>query len=286
MPGISDNKTTGKRGGGNADMTFFSGIEDIVLPDELPEEDVSVPEKEKEYSSEYEQWLEENLKESKGYGQKVAYEGELPKEDNSWYENSTHAAYDRQMEDAQAKIRALKERDAKIKAREDFIHDMMPKWSNGYSGDPNHFWAVLGSVVWYGATALAGAGMGYITGLRGTDMIPMAGVGGVIGAIIRYNGKEGFSLTEAMQRGSVEIGLCVAGLIIGLLGLFMEPSYKLILVLAGVFSSAGVLVRERVFFARSKTEIFFKMLPFIIATSSLIALIFIYKQLKASGYLC
>lgn len=284
MSDTDKNMTAGGRKGRDADMAFLSGIEDIVLPDELPEEDAPAPKKEKEYSSEYEQWLEENLKEAKGYGQKVAYEGELPKEDNSWYENSTHAAYDRQMADAQARIRALKERDAKIKAREDFIHDSLPNL-HGYSGDPNHFWAMLGSMVWYGATALAGAGLGYCFGLRGADMIPMAGVGGVIGAIIRYNGKEGFSLTEAMQRGAVEIGLCIAGLILGLLGLFMEPSYKLILILAGVFSSAGVLVRERVFFVRPWTEVFFKMLPFIIATPSLITLIYVYKLLKASGYL-
>lgn len=284
MPENTDNKTTGGRIGRGVDITSISGIEDIVFDDDISADEIKTP-AEDVSDEDYEKWLEENLKESKGYGQKVSYEGEIPEGDGSWYDNSTHAAYDAQMADAQARIRALKERDAKIKAREDFIHDMMPKWNNGYSGDPNHFWAQLGSVVWYGASALAGAGIAFAAGRRGVDMVPMAGVGGLIGAIIRYNGKEGYSLFESMQHGAVEIGLLIASLIIGVWSFFGHVPYQAMLLLAGGFSALGVFFRERIFFARPMTEVFYKTLLYIIVPPIVIGVITAYYMLKEAGYL-
>lgn len=283
MPEDANNKTIGGRSGRDADMAFLSGIEDIVLPDELPEE-TSPPPQKTEYSSEYERWLEENLKEAKGYGQKISYEGEIPEEDGSWYENSTYAAYDKQMAEAQQLIVSLKEQDAKNKARDDFIHDILPRmnsWQN-YSGDPGHFLAMIGSILWYGVSAGAGAGVAFACGSRGTDMIPFAGVGGLIGAIIRYNGKEGYSLTEAMAHGAAEIGLLIASFVIGVWSFFGNVPYQAILLIAGAFGALGVVVRERIFFVRPWTEAFFKALPYLLAPPVGIALVIVYHMLQAA----
>lgn len=283
MPETNENKISGGRLGRGVDITSISGIEDIVFEDDLDDEVVETPTEEID-NEEYERWLEESLKESKGYGQKVSYEGEIPEGDGSWYENSTHAAYDKQMAETQQLIVALKEQDAKNKARDDFIHDILPRmnsWQN-FSGDATQFLSMIGSAAWYLITALAGAGISFAFGRKGVDMIPWAGIGGVIGAIIRYNGKERYSLTEAILHGFTEIGLFVAAFIIGVWSFFGNMPYVAMLLLAAFFGAAGLFIREKIFFSRPASEAFFKALPILMIPPIVLV---IYFLLELCGFI-
>ena len=249
------------------------GVGDIDLSEEYFEEKIkameeaekNAPEKPK---TEYEQWLEEGLKKDKGYGVKESYEGDTEPEADS-YRDSTYEHYDKWQAETQQLIRNLKARDARNKARDDNLNDMMYvggilKGGSGteHPGDPQRFFDMLIHGAWFMISSLAVAGVFFGFGARGYDLLVPFGLGTVVGAIVRYNGKEGYTMTEALQHGSVEIAILVATLISWMISLIFGGNMILFTLLGGACAIVGEYIKQRVFMARSSSESFHKAATF------------------------
>ncbi|MBQ1433741.1 MAG: hypothetical protein IIZ09_11665 [Ruminococcus sp.] len=255
-------------------MQKIFGADDTKLSEDFFEEKIkameqahkSEPQKPK---NEYEQWLEDGLKNDKGYGAKVTYEGEVPEEESS-YKNSTYESYDKWQAETQEMIRRLKARDAVNKARDDNIHDAMyigslmrGGSSAQYAGDTQRFMSMILGLVWYALTAAAVVGMFFAFGIRGNDLLIPAGIGGVLGAVIRYNGKEGYTISEAFQMGATEVGIFAGSILLWIVSLFLPLNFAVIVLASSVFGSIGIYVREKIFMVRPGKEAFLKMVPII-----------------------
>lgn len=253
-------------------MQKIFGADDTELSEEFFEEKLKdLESKEKpapqKPRTEYEQWLENGLKKDKGYGSKESYEGEVT-EDKDSYKGSTYEQYDKWQAETQEMIRRLKTRDAAIKARDDSIHDVLYVGSllkggssAQYAGDNQRFFGMILGAVWYALTAAAMAGVFFAFGIRGNDLLIPAGIGGVIGAIMRHNGKDGYTVSEAVQLGAAEVGIFVASIIMWILSLFMDVPFAVTLLVAGIFGSAGIYIREKHFMARPTKEAVEKAIP-------------------------
>ena len=262
------------------DMQKLFGTNDIRLDEEFFEEKIKEMEENKppvqeKQLTEYEQWLEDNLKYDKGYGTKDSYVGEIPDEPDS-YAGSTYEKYDKWQEETTALIRGLKVRDSINEARDENIHKALffatfLKNNGIYSGDRGEIVAMFKNTVWYILTAAAMLGAFYCFGVKGSDLFIPWGIGGVIGAIIRYNGKENYSLTESMVMGSVEVGILGGLTVAWLLSLlpFVEKDDSMLyvaIVLGGIGAIIAEFIKLRKVLARPGKECFHKMVPFAVAT--------------------
>ena len=265
-------------------MSALFGADDIV-PDEnefeqklkaLEEKQETAPEKQ---LTEYERWLEEGLKNDKGYGAKVAYTGEVTEEPDS-YAGSTHESYDKWQAETQELIRNLKRRDARVKARDDNIHDALyltsvMKGGAGmeHSGDGARFMDIIISLAWYVLFAFTFVGLFKVAGGEGMDLWVGGGIGGVVGAIVRYNGRQDYPLWQALQKGAVEVALCIAFILCWILNCFESMNFAAVMFIGGVFACFGLYLRERLFEARPAKEALYRCLPIFIGTVALIVLV-------------
>ena len=269
-------------------MSALFGEDDIVPDEEELEEKVRELENRKPpvdltVQTEYEKWLEEGLKKDKGYGEKVAYEGQTAEEKDS-YTGSTYESYDKWQAETQEMIRRLKARDAMNKARDDNLHDALYltavfKGGSGvqHSGDSDRFFGLILSGVWFMVSSLAVMGLFYAFGVRGLDLLIPFGLGSVTGAIIRYNGKEGYTLSESLKYGAVEVAIFISTVISWLLSLVIGGDLIFAIVVAGVFAVGGEYHKQRIFFARSKKESRRRTGPFFVCALAAAILIFIVK---------
>ncbi|MBQ8965106.1 hypothetical protein [Ruminococcus sp.] len=268
-------------------MSALFGNDDIV-PDEAEfEEKVKALEDKQEAApekpmTEYEQWLEEGLKKDKGYGEKVSYEGETSQEHDS-YKGSTNESYDKWQAETQELIRNLKARDARVKARDDNIHDALylttvVKGGSGIShtGDQVRFFEMIASLAWFLVSSLAVVGVFYGLGVRGNDLLIPFGLGSLIGAIVRYNGKEGYTLSEAFGHGSVEIAVLFSTVVSWIISLFANIGLPLVALIAGVFAVAGEYFKQKVLFCRSAKESRARTVPFAVFAIAAAVMIFIF----------
>lgn len=268
-------------------MQKIFGADDTELSEEFFEEKLKDLESKEKAAppkpvTEYEQWLEEGLKKDKGYGDKVSYEGDISEEKDS-YKGSTYEQYDKWQAETQEMIRRLKTRDAAIKARDDSINDALYVGSvltggssAQYAGDTQRFLGMILGMVWYAITAAAMAGLFFAFGIRGNDLLIPAGIGGVVGAIIRHNGKDGYTVSEAIQLGAAEVGIFVASIIMWIVSLFSEPPFTVTLLVAGIFGCVGIYVREKHIMVRPTKEAVEKALPlfgFCLVTAIIVALV-------------
>ena len=265
-------------------MSALFGADDIV-PDEaefeeklkkLEEKQETAPEKE---LSEYERWLEEGLKNDKGYGTKVAYTGEVTEEPDS-YAGSTHESYDKWQAETQELIRNLKRRDARVKARDDNIHDALyltsvMKGGAGmeHTGDGARFLDIIAALAWYLLFAFAFVGLFKVAGGEDMDLWAGGGIGGVVGAIVRYNGRQDYPLWQALQKGAVEVAMCIAFMLCWILNCFASMNFMVVMFIGGIFAGFGLYLRERLFEARPAKEALYRCLPIFIVTPALILLV-------------
>lgn len=275
-------------------MHKLFGTDNLRLDEEFFEEKIREMEENKppvqeKQLTEYEQWLEDGLKYDKGYGTKDTYMGEIPEEKDS-YAGSTYEQYDKWQEETTALIRGLKVRDSINEARDENIHKALFFAtflinSGIYSGDRGEIIAMFKSAAWYILTAAAMLGVFYCFGARGSDLFIPWGMGGVIGAIIRYNGKENYTISESMVMGSVEVGILGGLAVAWLLSLlpFVEADIPMLpvgIVLGGVGAVVAEYVKLKKVLARPSKECFHKMVPFVAATvffvtaAILVALVF------------
>ena len=262
----------GNANDGKLDNIFRT--DDTALNEEFFEEKLKELEDkqpaQKEPESEYERWLEESLKVNKGYGTKESYQGEITEEEDS-YTGSTMDRHNRQMAETAEMIRRLRARDAADEARDQNIHNALffatlASNHGNYSGDPNQFIGMVVTAVWYLLSSAAIMGLFYFLGVRGLDLMIPWGLGGVVGAIIRYNGKEGYSLSEAMEHGAVEIGLLAGLTLAWVISLFTNYGLLFAVFLCGIFATVGEYIKLKKLFGRSTRETLYKMIPFTIVT--------------------
>lgn len=261
-------------------MSKLFGTDDIRLDEEFFEEKIkemeaNKPPVQEKQLTEYEQWLEDGLKYDKGYGTKDSYEGEIPEEKDS-YAGSVYEQYDKWQEETTALIRGLKARDSINEARDENIHKALffttfLKNNGNYSGDPSEIIGMIKTAVWYILTSAAMLGAFYCFGAKGADLMIPWGIGGVIGAIIRYNGKENYSISESMVMGAVEIGILGGLAVTWLLSLlpFVNDDIPMLpvgIVLGGIGALIAEFIKLRKTLARPAKECFHKMVPFAVAT--------------------
>jgi hypothetical protein len=267
-------------------MSKLFGTDDIRLDEEFFEEKIKEMEENKppvqeKQLTEYEQWIEEGLKKDKGYGTKDSYEGEIPEEKDS-YAGSLYEQYDKWQEETTALIRGLKVRDSINEARDENIHKAMffaTIFNNhgNYSGDRGEIIAWFKNAAWYILTSAAMMGAFYCFGAKGADLMIPWGMGGVIGAIIRYNGKENYTLSESIVMGAVEVGILCGLTVTWLLSLLPSvKEYGIRMLPVGIFlGGIGALIAEfvklRKVLARPAKECLHKMIPFAVATAFFIA---------------
>lgn len=263
------------------DMQKLFGTNDIRLDEEFFEEKIKEMEENKppvqeKQLTEYEQWLEDNLKYDKGYGTKDSYVGEIPDEPDS-YAGSTYEQYDKWQEETTALIRGLKTRDKINEARDENIHKAMfftTIFNNhgNYSGNRDELVNMFKTAVWYVLTSAAMLGAFYCFGAKGADLMIPWGMGGVIGAIIRYNGKENYTISESFVMGAVEVGILAGLAVTWLLSLLPAVrAYDIPMLSVGIFlGGLGAVIAEfiklRKTLARPAKECFHKMVPFAVAT--------------------
>ena len=266
-------------------MSKLFGTDDIRLDEEFFEEKIKEMEENKppvqeKQLTEYEQWLEDGLKYDKGYGTKDSYEGEIPEEKDS-YAGSTYEQYDKWQEETTAMIRGLKARDSINEARDENIHKALffttiMKNNGNYSGDPDEIIRMAKTAAWYILTSAAMLGAFYCFGAKGADLMIPWGIGGVIGAIIRYNGKENYTLSESIIMGAVEVGILGGLTVTWLLSLLPfvnddTPMLTVGIVLGGVGALIAEFIKLRKTLARPAKECFYKMVPFAVATVFFVA---------------
>ncbi|MCR5020388.1 hypothetical protein [Ruminococcus sp.] len=266
-------------------MSKLFGTDDIRLDEEFFEEKIKEMEENKppiqeKQLTEYEQWLEDGLKKDKGYGTKDSYEGEIPEEKDS-YAGSTYEQYDKWQEETTAMIRGLKARDSINEARDENIHKALffttiMKNNGNYSGDPDEIIRMAKTAAWYILTSAAMLGAFYCFGAKGADLMIPWGIGGVIGAIIRYNGKENYTLSESIIMGAVEVGILGGLTVTWLLSLLPfvnddTPMLTVGIVLGGVGALIAEFIKLRKTLARPAKECFYKMVPFAVATVFFVA---------------
>ena len=251
----------GKRIGRNTDMNELFGLDEPALPADTAEE---APKE----SDEYQRWLEESLKENKGYGTKGAYEGEPVQEEFDCYTGTTWEAYDKMQQQAQEEIVRLVRKDKADKERDELILSTLAPVSimrsGTYTGDASMFVPMFLGFLWYIFTAAAGIGIGYGVGLRGTDLFIMAGIGGVLGAILRYNGKEGYHFAEALAMSSVELGLFAGFAAVTLCYAFTDLPDVIAIGLPSILSAVGMYIKQRFVLERKGREVFYKTIRFIL----------------------
>lgn len=266
-------------------MSKLFGTDDIRLDEEFFEEKIKEMEENKppvqeKQLTEYEQWLEDGLKKDKGYGTKDSYEGEIPEEKDS-YAGSTYEQYDKWQEETTAMIRGLKARDRINEARDENIHKSLffvtiMKNNGNYSGDPDEIIRMAKTAAWYILTSAAMLGAFYCFGAKGADLMIPWGIGGVIGAIVRYNGKENYTLSESIIMGAVEVGILGGLTVTWLLSLlpFVNDDIPMLpvgIVLGGVGALIAEFIKLRKTLARPAKECFYKMVPFAVATVFFVA---------------
>lgn len=266
-------------------MSKLFGTDDIRLDEEFFEEKIKEMEENKppvqeKQLTEYEQWLEDGLKYDKGYGTKDSYEGEIPEEKDS-YAGSTYEQYDKWQEETTAMIRGLKARDRINEARDENIHKSLffvtiMKNNGNYSGDPDEIIRMAKTAAWYILTSAAMLGAFYCFGAKGADLMIPWGIGGVIGAIVRYNGKENYTLSESIIMGAVEVGILGGLTVTWLLSLlpFVNDDIPMLpvgIVLGGVGALIAEFIKLRKTLARPAKECFYKMVPFAVATVFFVA---------------
>ena len=266
-------------------MSKLFGTDDIRLDEEFFEEKIKEMEENKppvqeKQLTEYEQWLEDGLKYDKGYGTKDSYEGEIPEEKDS-YAGSTYEQYDKWQEETTAMIRGLKARDRINEARDENIHKSLffvtiMKNNGNYSGDPDEIIRMAKTAAWYILTSAAMLGAFYCFGAKGADLMIPWGIGGVIGAIIRYNGKENYTLSESIIMGAVEVGILGGLTVTWLLSLlpFVNDDIPMLpvgIVLGGIGALIAEFIKLRKTLARPAKECFYKMVPFAVATVFFVA---------------
>ncbi|SFC73348.1 DUF456 domain-containing protein [Ruminococcus albus] len=261
-------------------MSKLFGTDDIRLDDEYFDEKIKemeenqTPVQEKELT-EYEQWIEEGLKYDRGYGTKDTYVGEIPEEKDS-YAGSIYEQYDKWQEETTALIRGLKARDSINEARDENIHKAMffatiLNNHGNYSGNRDELVNMFKTAVWYVLTSAAMLGAFYCFGAKGADLMIPWGIGGVIGAIIRYNGKENYTISESLVMGAVEVGILGGLAVTWLLSLlpFVEkdtPMLPVGIVLGGIGALIAEFIKLRKTLARPAKECLHKMIPFAVAT--------------------
>lgn len=247
---------------------FGSGTE--TLSEEFFEEKIKELEDKqpvkKEPQSEYDKWIEESLKTDKGYGTKESYQGEVAEEKNS-YAGSTYESYDRQQEEITAMIRRLKARDASNEARDQNIHNALyfstlTKNHGNYSGDSVKLFDMIKSGAWYVLSSLAVMGLFYMMGVRGSDLFIPWGLGGVIGAVIRYNGMENYTVSEAIQQGVVEVGILIGLALTWILSLIFGAGLVVAIIISGICANIAQFVKYKVFYQRSTSESIQNTIPF------------------------
>ncbi len=267
------------------DINELFGIDDITV-DDLPDYNIDPepkPKKEK-VLSEYEQWLEDGLKENKGYGSRDSFKGTAESEGKDWYSGSTWEAYDKQQEETMDQLHKLAKKDAADKARDDLLMDTFAApvqmfRHSGFSGDSDHFISMLLGALWYILTAMTGVGIGVAAGLEGTDLAIAAGIGGIIGAVIRYNGKENYTFTESLQQGAVEVSLFIASAIITFGSFVWDMPLWFMALMALLFATAGMFIREFAVNSRSFRESLYKCLRFIVPLIPPLAVVLFIRAL-------
>lgn len=261
-------------------IDLLTGLsDDDLLPEELQEPPVD-DESQKKAQEEYDRWLEEGLRNDKGYGQKISYEDHDPMEDGDSYTGSTMEAYAKQQAEAQAQITKLKAKDAERKARDDMVFHSLSAISilrhGTYIGDSDFFASYVKAVAWYAIFAGSFLGLFYAMGARGADLYVITGLGGVIGALVRYNGKEGYPLHLAVEHGAVEIGIFISTVFSWMLNLLTNVSVIGAIFIACPFACVSAYIREKVFFARSRKEAFFKSTYYL----SILILVFVVALIE------
>ena len=247
---------------------------------ELEEAEKSAPEKPK---TEYDIWLEEGLKKDKGYGAKESYEGDVDPEEDS-YKDSTYEKYDKWQAETQQLIRNLKARDARVEARDDNLHDILylatlVKGGSGieHTGNTQRFFGMIIGGVWFAISSLMVMGIFFGLGARGSDLLVPFGLGSLFGAIIRYNGRENYTFTEALQHGAVEVGVLASTVISWIISLIFGGNIILFTVIGGAGAIIGEYIKQRIFFERPTNESIYKTVPFALATIAVCSVIIVVE---------
>ena len=88
---------------------------------------------------------------------------------------------------------------------------------------------------------------------------------------------EGYTLTESLKYGAVEVAIFISTVISWLLSLVIGGDLIFAIVLAGIFAVGGEYRKQRIFFARSKKESRRRTGPFFLCALAAAILVFIVK---------
>lgn len=194
---IKDRKTT----------ELFSGLEDNgSLLDDLDDKESLQEEEETVFDEEeYKRWLEEGIKEQKGYGTKDSYEGEIPADDGQSYYNSYRYRDQIRSDTTEAMIVRLKERDNRNALRDRMIAYSLPLGHKIVA--PGEKFGLIVRLLVFAFSYVIGIAIGAMLHLDGMDRRLCGGIGIYIGTIIKNNGIDGYTLWDSVVRSSFE--LCV-----------------------------------------------------------------------------
>lgn len=226
-------------------LEMFNGLEDgaILFDDDLDLEDKELTRDENGMlvdEEEYKKWLEEGIKQQKGYGTKDSFEGEIPEDDGQSYYNSFRYQDQVRSDTTEAMIVRLKERDNRVAQRDRIIAYSLPLGHKMVA--PGDKFGLLVRLIVFGFSYLIGIAVGAMFHLEGMDRILFGGIGLYIGTIIKNNGIDGYTLSDSIARSRFELCVLIYIAVLwvcGLIGLgIMLPVqvvYFIFFVFAAVF---------------------------------------------------
>ncbi len=191
-------------------LEMFNGLEDgaILFDDDLDLEDKELTRDDNGMLVDeevYKQWLEEGIKQQKGYGTKDSYEGEIPEDDGQSYYNSYRYREHIRSDTTEAMIVRLKERDNRVAQRDRIIAYSLPMGHKVLP--PGDNMELLGKLIVFVFSYFIGTAVGAMFHLEGMDRTLFGGIGLYIGTIIKNNGIDGYTLSDSIARS--KFNLCV-----------------------------------------------------------------------------
>lgn len=226
-------------------LEMFNGLEDgaILFDDDLDLEDKELTRDDNGMLVDeevYKQWLEEGIKQQKGYGTKDSYEGEIPEDDGQSYYNSYRFQDQVRSDTTEAMIVRLKERDNRNAQRDRIIAYSLPMGHKVLA--PGDKFGLIVRLIVFGFSYFIGIAIGAMFHLEGMDRILFGGIGLYIGTIIKNNGIDGYTLSDSIARSKFELSVLIYITVLWVCGLIgvsiMLPVYIvyfIIFVFAAVF---------------------------------------------------